>query len=206
MVVPFAEKRYYELRPTIGDPRARPPANNGPNGTAIDLDGRFGLNPALQPLKALWDKQKLAIVEATGSPDPTRSHFDAQDYMESGTPGKKRRRMAESRAASGRRGDFAAARDRHGRQVCRARLRGDARCDRGRRLAAVTCGNQDTASILESMYANSADAQLGARRQRCLRRDEDDPVDEPDAVHIRRTARSMRRAASWAAACSRSRA
>ena len=45
-------------------------------------------NPALQPLKALWDNQQLAIVEATGSPDPTRSHFDAQDQMESGTPGK----------------------------------------------------------------------------------------------------------------------
>ena len=82
VVVPFAEKRYYELRPTIGIPA--PSAQNG----AIDLDGRFALNPALQPLKALWDKQQLAIVEATGSPDPTRSHFDAQDQMESGTPGK----------------------------------------------------------------------------------------------------------------------
>ena len=54
----------------------------------IDLDGTFGLNPGLRPLKALWDKKQLAIVEATGSPDPSRSHFDAQDYMESGTPGK----------------------------------------------------------------------------------------------------------------------
>src|SRR5947208_16194692 len=87
MVVPFAEKRYYELRPTIGIPA--PGSNNGPL-PAIDLDGRFGLNPALQPLKALWDRQMLAIVEATGSPDPSRSHFDAQDYMESGTPGLKR--------------------------------------------------------------------------------------------------------------------
>ena len=86
MVVPFAEKRYYELRPTIAIPA--PGASNGPP-SAIDLDGRFGLNPALQPLKALWDRQMLAIVEATGSPDPTRSHFDAQDYMESGTPGLK---------------------------------------------------------------------------------------------------------------------
>jgi uncharacterized protein (DUF1501 family) len=85
VVVPFAEKRYYELRPTIGIPA--PSASGAPN-TAIDLDGRFALNPALQPLKALWDKQQLAIVEATGSPDPTRSHFDAQDQMESGTPGK----------------------------------------------------------------------------------------------------------------------
>src|SRR4051794_40830941 len=82
LVVQFAEKRYYEMRPAIGI-RA-PGARNG----AIDLDGRFGLHPQLQPLKALWDKHQLAIVEATGSPDPSRSHFDAQDYMESGTPGK----------------------------------------------------------------------------------------------------------------------
>ncbi|HTX34868.1 MAG TPA: DUF1501 domain-containing protein [Bryobacteraceae bacterium] len=87
VVVPFAEKRYYELRPTLGIPA--PGAGNGPQ-PAIDLDGHFGLNPSLQPLKALWDRQMLAIVEATGSPDPTRSHFDAQDYMESGTPGLKR--------------------------------------------------------------------------------------------------------------------
>src|SRR5205807_9861593 len=77
VVIPFADKRYYELRPTLGIP-----APGAPNG-AIDLDGHFGLNPAMQPLKALWDKQQLAIVEATGSPDPSRSHFDAQDYMES---------------------------------------------------------------------------------------------------------------------------
>jgi uncharacterized protein (DUF1501 family) len=54
----------------------------------LDLDGTFGLNAGLRPLKALWDAKQLAIVEATGSPDPSRSHFDAQDYMESGTPGK----------------------------------------------------------------------------------------------------------------------
>jgi uncharacterized protein (DUF1501 family) len=87
VVVPFAEKRYYELRPTLAIPA--PGTGNGPQ-PAIDLDGRFGLNPALEPLKALWDRKMLAIVEATGSPDPTRSHFDAQDYMESGTPGMKR--------------------------------------------------------------------------------------------------------------------
>ncbi|HKE29934.1 MAG TPA: DUF1501 domain-containing protein [Bryobacteraceae bacterium] len=87
VVVPFSEKRYYELRPTLGIPA--PGSNNGPQ-PAIDLDGKFALNPVLQPFKALWDKQMLAIVEATGSPDPSRSHFDAQDYMESGTPGMKR--------------------------------------------------------------------------------------------------------------------
>src|SRR6185369_2131421 len=83
LVVPFFEQRYYDLRPTIAVPA--PGKTNG----AIDLDGRFALHPSLQPLKPLWDSGQLAIVEATGSPDPTRSHFDAQDFMESGTPGMK---------------------------------------------------------------------------------------------------------------------
>jgi uncharacterized protein (DUF1501 family) len=84
VIVPHAEKAYYSLRPTIAVPR---PGNG--EGAAIDLDGFFGLNPALASLKPLYDNQHLAIVDAVGSPDPTRSHFDAQDYMESGTPGLK---------------------------------------------------------------------------------------------------------------------
>jgi uncharacterized protein (DUF1501 family) len=84
VVVPHAERAYYAARPTIAIPR--------PNQTetgAIDLDGYFGLHPSLKALKPLWDRRQLAIVEACGSPDATRSHFDAQDYMESGTPGYK---------------------------------------------------------------------------------------------------------------------
>ena len=92
IVVPFGDARYRELRPTLGLQAPRQGDDNegniGPFGSVIDLDGKFGLNAALRPLKALWDKKQLAIVEATGSPDPSRSHFDAQDYMESGTPGK----------------------------------------------------------------------------------------------------------------------
>jgi uncharacterized protein (DUF1501 family) len=91
IVVPFGDPRYRELRPTLALQAPRPSEdneNNGPAGGVIDLDGMFGLNPGLRPLKALWDRKQLAIVEATGSPDPSRSHFDAQDYMESGTPGK----------------------------------------------------------------------------------------------------------------------
>ncbi len=84
VVVPHAEPAYYALRPTIAIPR--PGAGDA---AAIDLDGHFGLHPALASLKPLWDSRQLAIVEAVGSPDPTRSHFDAQDYMESGTPGLK---------------------------------------------------------------------------------------------------------------------
>jgi uncharacterized protein (DUF1501 family) len=84
VVVPHGEREYYTSRPTIAVPRP-----DGTPDSAIDLDGFFGLNPALHSLKPLWDQRQLAIVEAVGSPDPTRSHFDAQDYMESGTPGLK---------------------------------------------------------------------------------------------------------------------
>jgi len=85
VVVPHAEKAYYNLRPTIAVPR---PAA-GRQDAALDLDGFFGFHPSLAPLKPLFDQRHLAIVDAVGSPDPTRSHFDAQDYMESGTPGRK---------------------------------------------------------------------------------------------------------------------
>ena len=85
VVVPYGEKRYYDLRPTIAIPA---PERHAPT-SAIDLDGFFGLHPSLAPLKPIYDAGHLAIVHAVGSPDPTRSHFDAQDYMESGTPGRK---------------------------------------------------------------------------------------------------------------------
>jgi len=82
VIVPHADPAYYALRPSLAIPRP-----NGSDASAIDLDGHFGLHPGLRALKPLWDSQQLAIIEATGSPDPSRSHFDAQDYMESGTPG-----------------------------------------------------------------------------------------------------------------------
>ncbi len=85
IVIPHAERNYYPARPTIAIPR---PAAGDPRA-ALDLDGFFGFHPALAPLKPLWDARHLAIIHAAGSPDPTRSHFDAQDYMESGTPGVK---------------------------------------------------------------------------------------------------------------------
>ena len=84
VVVPYGESDYYRARPSIAIPRP-----NSGDGAAIDLDGFFGLNPRLEPLKPLWDSRQLAIVHACGSPDSTRSHFDAQDYMESATPGVK---------------------------------------------------------------------------------------------------------------------
>jgi uncharacterized protein (DUF1501 family) len=84
VVVPHGESAYYSLRPRIAIPR--PSARLGDAQAAIDLDGFFGLHPSLQPLKPLWDRGLLAPIHAVGSPSTTRSHFDAQDYMESGTP------------------------------------------------------------------------------------------------------------------------
>lgn len=77
IVVPHREKNYYAMRPSIAIPQNQ----------VIDLDGFFGLHPALAAFKPLYDAGNLAIVHAAGSPDMSRSHFDAQDFMESGTPG-----------------------------------------------------------------------------------------------------------------------
>ncbi|MGA3131339.1 MAG: DUF1501 domain-containing protein [Terracidiphilus sp.] len=79
VVVPYQEKNYYKLRPTIAIPQTQ----------VLDLDGFFGLHPSLADFKPLYAQGQLAIVHACGSPDMSRSHFDAQDYMESGTPGVK---------------------------------------------------------------------------------------------------------------------
>src|SRR5207237_7871852 len=79
IVVPHGEQLYYAMRPTINIPRS----------SVIDLDGFFGLHPSMSAFQPLWQHRHLAIVHAAGSPDPTRSHFDAQDFMESGTPGLK---------------------------------------------------------------------------------------------------------------------
>jgi uncharacterized protein (DUF1501 family) len=85
MVVPHGDADYYRARQTIAIARPVRQADS-----ALDLDGFFGFHPRLGPLEALWHRRELAIVHACGSPDPTRSHFDAQDYMETATPGVKR--------------------------------------------------------------------------------------------------------------------
>jgi uncharacterized protein (DUF1501 family) len=79
VVVPYREKNYYNMRPSIAIPQNQ----------VVDLDGFFGLHPSLAAFKPLYDQGHLAIVHACGSPDMSRSHFDAQDFMESGTPGVK---------------------------------------------------------------------------------------------------------------------
>jgi len=83
VVVPHGESEYYDLRPNISVPKP------GKTDGAVDLDGFFGLHPSLSPLEPLWKSKQLAVIHGAGSPDNTRSHFDAQDYMESGTPGNK---------------------------------------------------------------------------------------------------------------------
>ncbi len=83
MIVPHGESEYYNVRRNIAVP------SPGKSGGAIDLDGFFGLHPSLKPLERFWSEKQLAIVHSAGSPNNTRSHFDAQDYMESGTPGYK---------------------------------------------------------------------------------------------------------------------
>ncbi len=83
MVVPFGERAYYGNRPSIAIPTP------GAQGGALDLDGFFGLHPSMGSLHPWFKDGHLAVIHACGSPDDTRSHFDAQDYMESGTPGNK---------------------------------------------------------------------------------------------------------------------
>lgn len=81
-VSPFTDQYFINARNRLR-------MNVGGDNGLIDLDGRFALHPALKPLQPLFNSKQLAIVHGVGSPDNTRSHFDAQDYMENGTPGKK---------------------------------------------------------------------------------------------------------------------
>jgi uncharacterized protein (DUF1501 family) len=157
MVAPVFEKRYYALRPSLAVPM--PGVANG----AIDLDGRFALHPSLQPLKELWDARTLAIVHAAGSPDPSRSHFDAQDYLECGTPGTKtadgwlNRAMPHEVSASSPLRAVAMA-----TEVPQS-LRGGAGAIALDDLAAFQAGSLETAELLERLYVSSADASLGPR-------------------------------------------
>jgi len=156
VVVPFFEKLYYEMRPTIAVPQ--PGKNNG----GIDLDGRFALHPSLQPLKPLWDSGELAIIHATGSPDPTRSHFDAQDFMESGTPGRTSEDGWLNRTLGPVEPGVSPLRAiAIGAQLPRT-LRGSRRAVAVNNLQQFETQNKDVASILETMYATTADPRLMA--------------------------------------------
>ncbi len=161
-VVPSGEKDYYALGPSIAIP-----APQAGTESAIDLDGFFGLHPSLAPLKPIYDAQKLAIVHAVGSPDPTRSHFDAQDYMESGTPGRKATTDGWLNRALGSQ-TAAPAADDHKSPVRAVNLGPVmARALRGRNEA-VAINNlndfkvrdADGAGTFESMYASTLDKML----------------------------------------------
>jgi uncharacterized protein (DUF1501 family) len=175
IVVPFFEKRYYQLRPSIAiqAPRglgsAVAPPNNAlvlssgvitaANNTSIDLDGRFALHPQLQALKPLWDSRELAIVHAAGSPDSSRSHFDAQDFMESGMASTKtddgwlNRALVASADTSPLRAVGL------GSQLART-LRGDRPSVAVDDLSKFQMANRDAAAMFEGMYASSSDSGL----------------------------------------------
>jgi uncharacterized protein (DUF1501 family) len=152
IVVPHGEKRYYNLRPTIAVPQS----------SAIDLDGFFGLHPSLAPLKPLWDRQQLAIVHAAGSPDPTRSHFDAQDYMESGTPGLKATTDGWlNRALPAEAGKPSPVRAVSLGPTLPRSLRGANNAVAVDNLNSFSVRDAAAAKVLESMYAGSQDQVLG---------------------------------------------
>jgi uncharacterized protein (DUF1501 family) len=159
IVVPHGERRYYDLRPTISIPR--PSSGIAAADSVVDLDGFFGLHPALASLKPLWQQQRLAIVHAAGSPDPTRSHFDAQDYMESGTPGLKatsdgwlnRALVAETEKISPVRAISL------GPALPRA-LRGARNAIAVESLNNFTVRDAAASKVLQSMYAGSSDQVL----------------------------------------------
>lgn len=83
-VTPFTDAYLQKARPSLFMSAAKSAGNS-----LIDLDGRFGLHPSMAPFEQLFRDKRLAVVHGVGSPNTTRSHFDAQDYMESGTPFKK---------------------------------------------------------------------------------------------------------------------
>jgi len=159
IVVPHGEAAYYDLRPTIAVPR---PAA-GSQDAAIDLDGFFGLHPSLAPLKPLYDARHLAIVDAAGSPDPTRSHFDAQDYMESDTPGYKATESGwMNRALPKAMGKVSPVRAVALGPVLPRSLGGSEPAVALASIGGFQVRNADAARQFEQMYASSADPALSA--------------------------------------------
>src|SRR6188508_199824 len=157
IVVPFVEPRYYQLRPNIAIPQP-----GKPNG-GLDLDGRFALHPALQPLKGMWDSRQLAIVHSAGSHDPSRSHFDAQEFMECGTPGIKREDGWLNRALMPVTPDSSPVRAiASGAQLPKT-LQGSRGAIAVDGLPKFQVADKTTAGMLEHLYATSLDAQLKAQ-------------------------------------------
>src|SRR5580704_13031357 len=159
IVIPHGERHYYDLRPTISVPR--PATDIAKEDSVIDLDGMFGLHPSLAPLKPLWDSRQLAIVHAAGSPDPTRSHFDAQDYMESGTPGLKATNDGWlNRALPPAEGKPSPVRAVSLGPTLPRSMRGDNEAVAVESLGAFTVRDASAAKTLEAMYAGTGDQVL----------------------------------------------
>ena len=178
IVVPFGDPRYREVRPTLGLQPPRPQdenQNNGPFGPVIDLDGKFGLHPGLRPFKELWDKKQLAIVEATGSPDPSRSHFDAQDYMESGTPGKTGNGWLNRALGDPGPGASPLRAVALSNRVPRT-LRGEYEAVALGNVQDFNISDQERLAILRNMYSLTPDATHAPDRQGCIRGHEDASV------------------------------
>ena len=158
--MPHGEKTYYDLRPTIAISRPTSDPSNK-DDAAIDLDGFFGLHPALAPLEPLYRRQHLAIVDAVGSPDPTRSHFDAQDYMESGTPGRKATRDGwMNRALPTAAGKVSPVRAVSLGPVLPRVMRGNAPAIAMQSIDSFQVRNAEAAMQFEQRYAASADPML----------------------------------------------
>jgi uncharacterized protein (DUF1501 family) len=161
IVAPFSDKRYYELRPTLAV-QAPTTTNNQPFNGSLDLDGRFALHQAMQPLKQMWDSGQLAVVHAVGSPDTSRSHFDAQAAMECGTAGTtaadgwlNRALPRTSQNTSPLRGVAVGA-------TLPQALRGESSAVAVDDLARFQVAG-DSAAILERLYARAADSRLRAQ-------------------------------------------
>ncbi|MFA5504604.1 MAG: DUF1501 domain-containing protein [Vulcanimicrobiota bacterium] len=93
-VQPLHDQELKNLRPQLLLPHQG-------EGKALELDGRYGLHPSLKPLQHHFQEQQLAIVHGIGSPHTTRSHFDAQDYMETGIVDRKNAASGWLNRASG---------------------------------------------------------------------------------------------------------
>ncbi len=167
--MPFGEADYYRARPGIAI--ARPGAGAD---AAVDLDGFFGFNPRLAPLKPFWDQRVLAIVHACGSPDSTRSHFDAQDYMETATPGVKTTadgwlnrylqvKKTEQTASPGAGGSASAFRAVSLTPQLPRMLQGSAPAVAMNQIAqfGIRAGQPNAGATFESLYAEARDRVLG---------------------------------------------
>ena len=155
VVAPFFEKRYYQLRPSIA---VQMPGQQQ-NLSAIDLDGRFAFHQVLQPLKPLWDSRQLAIVHAAGSPDTSRSHFDAQAFMESGTAGQTTQDGWLNRALPRTTQNTSPLRGVAVGANLPLALRGERSTVAVDDLAKFQVGS-NASSIVERLYAHTSDAQL----------------------------------------------